>query len=266
MKDYKKELMEQVRMLDVLIKKAEKRLKANSDFAEVIVYGHKKGNGHQYYVKKQDGTKEYIRKSEIETARKSIQHEYDKRVLNNMIVQRKRLLTFINGYDLSTVENTYSDLSVSRKIMVDPIVETEVTYTKNWLENHTGEMNPFPEETLYLTEKGEKVRSKSEKILADLFYKMKIPYCYEARLELKNLKTIYPDFTLLRKIDRKTVYWEHFGLADDGEYASKALKRCALYEADGYVLGKDFLFSVESRSIPLNIKNIEKKIKEFFMI
>ena len=150
--------------------------------------------------------------------------------------------------------------------MVNPIVESEESFVKNWLKEHIGEMNPFPEETVYLTNKGEKVRSKSEKILADMFYKLNIPYVYEARLELKNLKIIYPDFTLLRMVDRKTVYWEHFGLADDGEYASKALKKCAVYESEGFVLGRDFLFSVESRSTPLNIRALEKKIKEFFMI
>ena len=127
-------------------------------------------------------------------------------------------------------------------------------------------MNPFPEDIFYLTNKGEKVRSKSEKILADMFYKWNIPYCYEAKLNLKNMKTIYPDFTLLRICDRKTIYWEHFGLADDGEYATKALIKCALYESEGYAPGEDFLFSVESKSTPLNIREIEKKVKEFFMI
>lgn len=50
-----------------------------------------------------------------------------------------------------------------------------------------------------LTEKGERVRSKSEKILADYFYRKNILYKYEKTLYLKGYGTVYPDFTFLSR-------------------------------------------------------------------
>lgn len=58
--------------------------------------------------------------------------------------------------------------------------------------------NEFQEGTpVIMTERGERVRSKSEKILADYFYRNGILYKYECPLYLKYFGTIYPDFTFL---------------------------------------------------------------------
>ena len=52
--------------------------------------------------------------------------------------------------------------------------------------------------TEYYTIKGERVRSKSEKIIADELYRYQIPYKYEFPLTLathnRNIQ-LYPDFT-----------------------------------------------------------------------
>ena len=57
-----------------------------------------------------------------------------------------------------------------------------------------------------LTEKGERVRSKSEKIIADYFYRKNILYKYEKPLYLNGYGIVYPDFTLLsRKQERKFI-------------------------------------------------------------
>ena len=44
-----------------------------------------------------------------------------------------------------------------------------------------------------LTEKGESVKSKSEKIIADKLNMMNIPYCYEVPLYLKGYGYVKPD-------------------------------------------------------------------------
>ena len=67
---------------------------------------------------------------------------------------------------------------------------------------------------MILTAKGERVRSKSEKILADYFYSRKIPYHYEKPLHLRGYGIVYPDFTLLSRKTRREVYWEHEGLVE----------------------------------------------------
>ena len=59
---------------------------------------------------------------------------------------------------------------------------------------------------MYPTKKDENVRSKSEVMIADMYYELGIPYRYEAQLLLKNGKKKYPDFTLLKTKTRQIVF------------------------------------------------------------
>jgi len=69
-----------------------------------------------------------------------------------------------------------------------------------------------PKNLKYTTNRGEKVRSKSEKIIADLLYSYNIDYKYEKELKLTFYKNIFPDFTIVSPLNNQTYYWEHNGL------------------------------------------------------
>lgn len=56
------------------------------------------------------------------------------------------------------------------------------------------------------------MRSKSEKIIADKLYSMGIPYRYEYPLVLERDIVVYPDFTILKIGEQKTLYLEHLGI------------------------------------------------------
>ena len=71
----------------------------------------------------------------------------------------------------------------------------------------------------YQTARGEKVRSKSEKLIADLLFTYKLNYKYEKRLVL-NGRDYYPDFTIINPLSGQPCYWEHLGLTDT-EYKEK---------------------------------------------
>lgn len=98
-----------------------------------------------------------------------------------------------------------------------------------------------------------------------MFYQYGIPYQYEPRFELKNGKVCYPDFVLLNVRERKTYYWEHFGLASKQDYSDKNLEKLAHYERAGLYLGVNFIMSVETEGVPLDIKLIEEKIRHYLM-
>lgn len=74
-----------------------------------------------------------------------------------------------------------------------------------------------------ITEKGETVRSKSEKIIADKLFLLGIPYRYEYPLEMKGNIIVYPDFTILRMPERTEVYLEHLGKMDDRDYVDSVM-------------------------------------------
>ena len=119
----------------------------------------------------------------------------------------------------------------------------------------------------YLTARGERVRSKSEIIIADTLFRLKIPYRYEYPLNLKNTKgeklTLYPDFTCLNLRTRREFYWEHFGMMDNSEYSENVVQKLHLYEQNGIIPGKNLIITMETSTIPINTKQIELLAKSY---
>lgn len=244
-----------------MIEKAEKRISRNSEYRGIKVFCHKRKNGYQYYLQSPDNKRKYIRKSEYETVQKVLQLGYDEEVLKALHDKKLVLERFLAKYKPFSLETLYTGLSDGRKAMIKTIYPTDTEFINDWYKGFVKDDNPYPKETSYRTDRGESVRSKSEKIIADILYKYRIPYVYEPKLKLNNGKYLFPDFALLDLKARKTIYWEHFGLASDGEYASKAMTKLGLYENEGIFVGRDLFFSVESSETPLNIKVIERKVR-----
>ena len=86
---------------------------------------------------------------------------------------------------------------------------------------------------VYLTSSGIRVRSKSERIIADVLDKNEIPYRYEAALSLGGVNR-YPDFTIYRPFDEKMFLWEHLGLMDQDKYQLKTTEKLSLYARYGF--------------------------------
>ncbi|MCR5671884.1 MAG: hypothetical protein K6G10_12835 [Butyrivibrio sp.] len=244
---------------------AEKDLKSIKVKEERPVVTSKRKHGYQYYLQNSDGRLEYVKAIDRAMIAATVQKHYDKQLLNKIKVMHKRLDSFLRLYDFDSIQEVYKDLGEGKKALIDPILMPDEVYIEKWLETHKGGQNSFPEKEKYLTERGEYVRSKSEKILADLFYKYKIPYAYEPQFKLRSGAILCPDFVILNVRKRKTIYWEHFGLINNGEYATKALKKLEAYEKSGLRLGDSLLFSMESENMPLDVKEIEKKIKELLL-
>ena len=147
--------------------------------------------------------------------------------------------------------------------MVVPYYVPDDVFLENWLSKWHCERNTFEKKGNILTERGEQVRSKSEKIIADIFYDLGIEYKYECPLKLKGYGTVYPDFTILRKRDGKEIYWEHDGRMDDPKYAEKAVRKINSYTANGYFLGYNLIVSFESSVEVLNDRIIKKMISKY---
>ena len=108
------------------------------------------------------------------------------------------------------------------------------------------------------TNRGEMVRSKSEKIIADTLYSYKLDYRYEQKLILGGV-TIHPDFTIINPLNGKPYYWEHLGLADDPNYLIDWFDRKALYNQHKIQEGKNLIATTEK-----DINEISEIIDEYF--
>ncbi len=81
---------------------------------------------------------------------------------------------------------------------------------------------------VYSTSKGDRVRSKSEVIIANLLYEHNINYKYEEKLICGD-KEIYPDFTIYLDNGEK-VFWEHLGWIGIENYDKRWIEKLELYE------------------------------------
>ncbi len=113
---------------------------------------------------------------------------------------------------------------------------------------------------VYGTVGGLMVRSKSEAIIAGLLEATNIPFRYEAALKLGE-NVYYPDFTIMRPRDNKILYWEHFGMMDDKEYALRAEYKLAVYRENCIFPWNQLITTYETAKAPLNAQDIQSVIK-----
>ena len=124
----------------------------------------------------------------------------------------------------------------------------------------------FTEEmTVIMTNSGIRVRSKSEKIMADYFDSIGLAYKYECPLQLAPYGAIYPDFTFLSKRTGREVYWEQEGMLDKPEYARTAAQKMELYEINGIYPGENLILTFETSTTVLNTELMKSMVNRYLM-
>ena len=257
------ELTRESERLTGIIRDAEERIRSAPEGSLRII---RHGKGFQYYLITNPGDTNgvYLPVSERGKAFSLIQKSYDLRIVAAAGKQLATIQRFLRGFYPDALRDIYASASEGRKRVIVPAELPDDDYIRKWV-SHEYTRKPFLEEDPeHYTRKGERVRSKSEVMIADELDQAGIPYKYECPLELDDM-TIYPDFTILRTEDRKVLYWEHLGMMDDPDYCQTALTRINLYEKAGYFPGRKLLITHETKKTPLDMRVVEKIIEEFLL-
>ncbi len=270
--DYTEELRNQMDELNKLLVKVEDRLKKSWNIEEGKLRVCSSHGYPQYHFRAKGEEKErYIPTYEKDKIKAVVQKDYDLSIKKELEFSVKKLQKFLKCYDPSKIESLYENLHQGRKSLIDPIIPTNAMIIEEWYQNNPGNTNTFEKDVVFTTKRGESVRSKSEKILADAFYDYGIPYQYEPCFELvKNgedglVSRKYPDFVLLNVRKGKTIYWEHLGKVGEEWYATKNFNKLMDYEKKGLILGDNLIITLESEKQPLDVDIVHRKIKEFLL-
>lgn len=254
-------LEKEKKKLETIINATVKRLeKAPKGSVRVI----NRRYGAQFYLRSGSSDKNgvYLPVSKRPLGIALIQKSYDKKLLAMSEKQLDILKGFMKFYDPDALKKIYLSCPDARKKYLAPADMPDEEYKNNW-QAQEYQHKHFQEDTPeHYTSKGERVRSKSEVMIADALGRSGIPYRYECALALSE-RTIYPDFTILRVSDRKEMYWEHLEKMDDPEYCSMALGRIRLYEENGLALGTDLIITMEMSDLPINLSVIKRTIKMY---
>ena len=195
--------------------------------------------------------------------KKLCQENYDRKVLSAAKAELKGLEKMYRNYDEKTCESVYEKSKKERQKLIHPIWLPDNEYIQKW-EQVAYDKKSFQEDAPeFYTNKGERVRSKTEILIANALEKHQIPYRYEAPLKLKGYGVVHPDFTCLNIRLRKQMYWEHMGMLDEESYRDYALDKILAYEKNGIFPGDGLILTHETQKNPVNSKIIEEMILHY---
>lgn len=250
--------------LERVVNRLEKRLQnIPTGFLRIA----QKVNHVEYYYKSgnKDEKEKYLKKSEIQLAKNIAQRDYDANLLKSAKERIRIISYFLDKYQKTDLKKVYQKMHPGRRELIVTDIASDEEFVKQWLEVKYERKQFGDNEQVIYTEKGERVRSKSEKIIADKLYLMGLPYRYEYPLVLEGGIKIYPDFTILRMPQREEIYLEHLGMMDDIDYVNSTMYKLDTYERNGIYLGHRLLITHETGKVPLNTKALEEIIKKMFI-
>ena len=226
-----------------------------------------KGNHTEYYYCEEGaGTAgingSYLKKKE-ELIRRLAQKDYDSKLLKEVLAQIRKLDRYPNNIGVTQLEAVFEDLTESRKKLVIPKIKPAILKIAEWESIPFEPLGFGPDDPEYYTEKKERVRSKSEKIIADKLFHMGIPYKYECPINLVGYGTVYPDFTILNKHTMEIVWLEHCGRMGDADYTSKMVAKVRSYEKAGIYVGRNLYLTFETLETPFDARSIETIFEKF---
>jgi hypothetical protein len=115
-----------------------------------------------------------------------------------------------------------------------------------------------PEGLIHRTERGEKVRSKSEAIIANILHGLGLDYRYEYPIEGKTTPGIRrPDFVVF-DAEHRPILWEHLGMLSNESYRNKWNAKLAWYEANGFTQGVDLFITRDDPDGALDSQRLRK--------
>lgn len=222
------------------------------------------GEVFQYYLRENPEEKNgtYLPRKKEKIAAEYALMEYSEKVIRAAEKELAALKKIVGFYENSAVpERIYEKMSLGKRVLVTPIRISDEEFAETWIRDNSSVPKYREEGKIYETSFGERVRSKSEALIAELYHRRNIPFIYEKPLELKDFVTFRPDFTILDRKRRVEIYHEHMGLLDDEEYRNKAIQKINVYGKNGLFLGDRLIVSFETQKSPLDIKSFEKQIQ-----
>ncbi|MCQ2401745.1 MAG: hypothetical protein MJ059_07470 [Lachnospiraceae bacterium] len=214
------------------------------------VYRDENGILREINVKKKDlaDYKAYI---EVQCAKKV------KPVVNSLISSLEGDMT---SYDDKALARVYDELCELYGENVPKAFFSNRMLMEKWQNSAYVKLNYKEEKLVFKTLHGEKVRSKVEAMVADILYRMNIPYRYDARLSKDGL-TFWPDFTLISPENGDVFYLEVFGMMTDRKYATDNLRKINEYHKAGFIQGDKLIIVFDAEDAEFDSETFEKTVR-----
>lgn len=257
--------LERARELEVLLKKLREITKKPTEGKLRV---QKRGKTFQYYLRTspEDTEGVYLKKRDRAIAEKITTYEYYLDLITEIEKELAALYVVVELCDNERILELHSLMHPGKQVLVEKVMLSDEDFAKNWEQVEYSKMG-FSDTDLsdYFTSKGERVRSKSEIVIADALARKGVPYRYEYPMELSNVGMVRPDFCCLNKRTRKEILWEHLGMMSDYDYANKNVRKIENYEANGFFLGDNLIVTMETDSCFISTRLINQIIEKYLI-
>ena len=246
-----------------IIEDKQRALEAAPPGSMKIGYSRGKPRYYWYYFENGNKTGRYLKEKETELAAALAQKAYDKKALAKARKELAPLEKLIKQYEQGTFENEAFKLSETRKSLITPLNLSDEEFIRQWLDDNYEGLGFEEGEKEYYSDRGLRVRSKSEAGIANKYDAFGIPSKFEKPLKLKGAGIVYPDFTVLNVRKGKVFIHEHLGMMDNPEYAAQNIKKLIKYQKAGYYPGINLILTFETEKQPFDIRRMDDIIKQY---
>ena len=254
----RKEYLEQV------IRKAQKALK-NAPEGSLIIDSRGENTYYKHRQSRHDRKGVYINSADSKTPARLAQKGYNQKVLEKAEIEKKAIEDFLTHEPEQTIEKIYPTLTEARKKLVIPVYQSDEAFIEGWRTEEYEGCSFDPDYPEYTTDRGERVRSKSEIMIANMLFKQGIPYRYEYPVMLDGMGMVHPDFLILNVRLRKEILWEHLGRMDDPGYAVKNIRKLIAYARNGYMQGDNLILTAETAETPIPMDVVAEMMKKYLL-
>lgn len=259
----KSELYSRKYYLEKLLEECNRNFRKGKESDRLIVTVNR--GRYEYWLRKKGEEKRiYMSQRNMDKVRKMVNNEYRKKVAIQAKKELRMIDQMLRFYEKSKAEDVYYGMHRARQVLVEPIWLSDEEYVRQWM-NKEYMTKGVPEDMdSFITKRGERVRSKSEVLIANALNDANIPYRYEEAIKVG--KCVYhPDFTCLNVRMRKTIYWEHLGKMGDEQYADLNASKISKYMSAGFFLGDKLICTMETMNCALGTKTIENTIRNYLL-
>lgn len=254
-------------MYERRLKEISQRLERIDKVMMSLVDGHllckKHRNSFQYY--KSNGQNPiYIPRSQEDIARQLAMRQFYEIEKQQLLSEKQAIEKYLTSNQ--KILNKYSSIldkeSPQNQLRYEYLNKWPKTL-EDWINEEYEQSNEYPEYKINPTLKGDMVRSKAERDIANYLFQHQIPYRYECKLIIDGI-AYYPDFTIHHPTKTKIIYWEHFGLMDDPDYIRKTFNKQKVYADYNIIPTFNLITTYETKRNPFDSMRIPQIVQEFF--
>ena len=225
---------------------------------ELVIWKNGKGSK---WAKVENGNRHYLPKKNVQEAETLAEKVLIREQLNAVHHKLDVLEICINGFN-NTPKCESQKKNAEYKQFLTNLKEKQHHDDHEWAEAPYKRYTDKAQFLIHDTLKGDKVRSKSEALIADSLYRANIPYRYEQEIEFNSIY-MHPDFLIRWRGEE--IIWEHLGLITKDNYMRVNLTKIGDYISYGYYPGENLVFTSETPEKPLNSIIVERLIDCFVL-